>query len=143
MIRSTLTTIGAALSTAFGGGIASTPPAPTHPTYLVTRQVPPYNHTVRGRLYHYRAPHAQTPLEFRDKYRNDLFGNGITEAALTQALEEHYATCGPICEKYVVLQTGDWTGHFTIDENTDERTLILRLTDTADWRIHAALTQMR
>ena len=140
MIRSTLTTIGAAVSAALGGGTAHTPP---RPSYLVTRQVPPYIHSAPGRLYHYRTPHAQTPLEFRTKYRNDLFGYGITETALTRALEEHFAAHGPIREKYVVLQTGDWTGHFTIDENTDERTLILRLTDSADWRIHATLPQMR
>jgi hypothetical protein len=72
-------------------------------------------------------------------------GYGITEAALSRALEDHYTLFGPIREKYVVLQTGDWNGHFTIDENTDQRTLILRLTKTADERIDATLKaeQMR
>jgi len=72
-------------------------------------------------------------------------GYGITEAALSRALEDHYILFGPIREKYVVLQAGDWNGYFTIDENTDQRTLILRLTQTADERLHNVLaqTQMR
>lgn len=109
----------------------------------MSRQDFPYRHNMPGRLYHYRAPHAENTLEFRVKYRNDLFGYGLTEAALTQALDEHYALFGPIREKYVVLQAGDWNGFFTIDENTDERTLILRLDSTADERLALTLTQMR
>ncbi len=144
MIRSTLATIGGAIAAVLGSGTVHMPPAPAmQHRFLLSRQDFPYRHNVAGRLYHYRVPHAQNPLEFRVKYRNDLFGNGITEAALTQALEEHYALFGPIREKYVVFQAGDWNGFFTIDENTDERTLILRLANTADERIALALTQMR
>lgn len=145
MIRSTLATIGGAISAVVGGGTAYMPPVPRPPAhnFLMSRQDFPYRHNVAGRLYYYRAPHAENTLEFRIKYRNDLFGYGATEAALTQALEAHYALFGPIREKYVVFQTGDWNGFFTIDENTDERTLILRLATTADERILATLPQMK
>ena len=150
MIRSTLAAVGNTVTTFLGGGTAYTPGLAEVRSprfgFLMSRQDWPYRHeAVPGRLYHYRTPHAQTPLEFRVKYRMDLMGNGITEAALSRALEDHYALFGPIREKYVVLQTGDWTGHFTIDENTDQRVLILRLTQTADERLQEVLMapQMR
>lgn len=145
MIRSTLAAVGNAVTSFLGGGTVHAPAPPPRNLFLESRQDRPYQHNVAGRLYHYRAPHAQSPLEFRVKYRMDLMGNNITEAALSRALEDHYALFGPIREKYVVFQTGDWTGHFTIDENTDPRTLILRLTQTADDRIQEFLMapQMR
>lgn len=105
------------------------------PVPLTTRQAEPYEHKIGGRIYHYRIPHARTPLEFRVKYQGDLMGYGVTRDALDAALKAH----GPITEKHVVLQTGDWTGSFTVDENTDPHTLILRLTATADERIAATL----
>jgi hypothetical protein len=74
-------------------------------------------------------------MEFRVKYQGDLMGYGITRTVLDQALAAH----GPIAEKHVVLQTGDWTGSFTVDENTDPHTLILRLASTADERIATSL----
>lgn len=149
MIRSTLAAIGTAVTTFLGTSTAYTPALADVRLprfgFLMSRQEFPYQHTAPGRLYHYRAPHAETPLEFRVKYRGDLMGYGITEAALNRALEDHYTLFGPIREKYVVLQTNDWNGHFTIDENTDPRTLVLRLTKTADERLHDVLAapQMR
>jgi len=105
------------------------------PHFITTRHIEPYVHTGGGRIYYYQIPHARNPLEFRVKYQGDLMGNGVTRDALDVALAAH----GPIVEKHVVLQTGDWTGSFTVDENTDPHTLILRLTATADERIAATL----
>lgn len=138
MLRNTFAAISAAIA---GGSVAHTPALTASPkqAFLVSRQEVPYQHTAPGRLYHYRSSCAETPLEFRVKYRMDLMGNYITEQALNRALEDHYTLFGPIREKYVVLQTGDWNGHFTIDENTDPRTLILRLTKTADERLEEVL----
>ena len=125
---------------ALGGSIAATfnsfggSAAPLN-HFITTRQAQPYVHNGGGRVYHYRIPHARDPMEFRVKYQGDLMGYGITRTALNQALALH----GPIAEKHVVLQTGDWTGSFTVDENTDPHTLILRLTATADERIAATL----
>lgn len=115
-------------------GITHTPYGTSlqRPHFITTRRAEPYDHHGGGRIYHYQIPHARNPLEFRVTYKGDLMGNGI---ALDQALAAH----GPIVEKHVVLQTGDWTGSFTVDENTDSHTLILRLAATADERIAATL----
>ena len=122
---------------ALGGSIAATFNSMGGPLnhFITTRQAEPYVHNGGGRVYHYRIPHARNPLEFRVKYQGDLMGNWVTRDALNQALAVH----GPIAEKHVVLQTGDWTGSFTVDENTDPHTLILRLAATADERVAATL----
>ena len=147
MIRSTIAAVGNAVTSFLGGGTVHAPARYERPNhlFLMSRQEFPYQHNVPGRLYYYRAPHVENPMEFRVKYRADLFGNGITEAALTRALENHYTLFGPIRDKYVVLKANDWNGHFTIDENTGHDTLILRLTQTADERLQEVLKsqQMR
>lgn len=137
-----LRALGGSIAAAFNSftGVTHTPPqllapAPSLNRFLITRQDAPYVHHGGGRVYHYRIPHARDPLEFRVKYQGDLYGYGITRAALDEALAAH----GPISEKYVVLQTGDWTGSFTVDENMDSHTLILRLASTADERLATTL----
>lgn len=87
------------------------------------------------RLYHYRIAHARDALEFSCKYRGDLFGYNITANALDKALTHHIKTLGPIRERWVLLNTGDWRGMFEVKENTEDATLVLTLVDTADTRL--------
>lgn len=110
------------------------------PGFLVNRiPATEYKHHGPGRIYEYRIAHGRDMSEFTCRYRGDLMGYGVTVAALDKAITNYIKEFGPIRERFVVLQTGDWTGRFVVDENTGEDTLVLRLIDTADTRLRKDL----
>ena len=142
MLRSVCAAIASTWSS-FSGTVATpaqlplTMPAPGFLYYrLEGRQGPDDG---PSRLYYYRISHARNSMEFSCKYRGDLFGYNITANALDKALTHHIKTLGPIREKWILLNTGDWRGLFVVDENTEDATLILTLIDTADTRLHKEL----
>ena len=110
------------------------------PGFLVNRiTATEYTHHGPERIYEYRISHARNLREFNCTYRGDLMGNRITVAAIDKAITNYIKEFGPIHERFVVLQTGDWTGRFIIDENDGTDTLVLRLIDTADTRLRNEL----
>ena len=68
-----------------------------------------------------------------DTCRSDLLGYDATWSALGFALHQWTAENGPLKEGTIILRASNWSGQFTVAENTDaDHILILRLSAPAD-----------
>jgi hypothetical protein len=95
--------------------------------YMFIRQATPYVHTADWRLYTYQIKGSFHRSLFEQKYAAELLGNDDTRRAVDVALAD-YMSKHEITERHVVITVPTIiTANFTIEENSNPATLILRI----------------
>lgn len=109
------------------------------PRYMMSLQKTPYQHTGPGRVYTYTIPEPFSHTPFVDQARSDLMGNPVNLREVDSILRQYLSQRPQPPERHLVVHLGDWIGHYTITQNEDPTTVILRSLRTSDERIAASL----
>ena len=105
---------------------------------MMSIQQTPYQHTGPGRVYTYTIPEPFSQTPFVDEARHDLMGNPVNLTEVDSIVRQ-YLSQRSVTERHLVVHLGDWVGHYTITQNKDPTTVILRSLRTSDERIAVSL----